>query len=111
MAITTTDSENAKKRIAETSHMCVCLFVCVGSVYRRCRFKIPKGSVAEREFLECVENRRTLMEKHEGFISASVESPLDELWVYSTRWVEKVRLRRCRNPENTRRLIYMYIHM
>ena len=55
------------------------------------RFNVPKGSVAEREFLECIDHRRTLMEKHEGFISAVVENPVDELWVYTTRWVEKVR--------------------
>ena len=75
--------------------VCVCFGICVCVFphhhhHHHIRFKVPKGGVPEREFLECIDYRRTLMEKHKGFIAADVENPTDELWVYTTRWVEKV---------------------
>ena len=87
-------------------YVCVCVFwylrMCVfphHHHHHHIRFKVPKGGVPEREFLECIDYRRTLMEKHKGFIAADVENPTDELWVYTTRWVEKVLRERERERE------------
>ena len=53
---------------------------------------MPAGSI-EREFLDVVEHRNSLMAKYPGFINSNVENPLPELWVYTTVWTEKVRAR------------------
>ena len=55
------------------------------------RFKVPAGSV-EREFLDVIQHRHALMSKYPGFIDSNVDNPVAELWVYTTRWTEKVRV-------------------
>ena len=55
------------------------------------RFKVPAGSV-EREFLDVVKHRHALMSKYPGFIDSNIDNPVAELWVYTTRWTEKVRV-------------------